>query len=270
MLSNNNTFTKITITGFTINPVTNIEILGNIMIGLTEYGDSHWCDHGGMNTLHKNYIGKRLSNPVVIMNESEDNHGLSGICILENGYFVIKIWDKVYPSQIQFDMFLTNQVDDLDLILDHLCATAVPYDGLGMFDYSYTKTNTIPLNHMMEKNEKNQSSYIVNDPIKINGPSDWSVKLNQLGNVSCFFCDSVGISWILFTNRKIMHHSSSRLVIVCNEHKKNGRVGERMPNGAENSESVDVYTSENSHNFIQEKVVDDNLSIQYTKNRLKE
>ena len=271
MLSNNDTFTKITITGFTINPVTNVGILESIMKGLTEYGDSHWCDHGGVDKFHKNYMGKRLHEPSVVMNQNEDNHGLSGTCILDNGYFFIKIWDKVYPSQIQFDMFLTNDVEDLDLILDHLCATAIPYDGLGMFDYSYTKTNTIPLNHMIEKNNKNQSSYIVNDLIKINdnNPNDWSVKLNQLGDISCFFCDNIGSSWILFSSREKMHHSSSKCVIVCEEHKKNGRVGERVPNSKNYLESANIYTSKDEYVFIQETVMDNNRLKSYTKNKFK-
>jgi hypothetical protein len=271
MLSNNHTFTKINITGFTINPVTDVVILQSIMRGLTEYGDYHWCDHGGVDKLHKNYMGKRLHDPFVAMNQNEDNHGLSGTCMLDNGYFFIKIWDKVYPSQIQFDMFLTNEVEDLDLILDHLCASAVPYDGLGMFDYSYTKTNTIPLIHAIEKNNKNKSSYVVNDSIKINdnNPNDWSVKLNQLGDISCFFCDDIAISWVLFADKGTMHHSSSKCVMVCEEHKKNGRVGERVPNGKDYFESVDIYTSKNKSVFVQKTMIKDDDLKSYTKNILK-
>ena len=270
MLGNSHMFTKITINGFTINPVINASMLSNIMEGLTNYSEAHMCDSGTDKKIHNNYLGKMISGPHVAMNESDQDHGLIGACFLENGYLIIKIWDNIFPAQIQADLFITNEVGDLDLILDHLCASAVPHDGLGMFDYTYSKTFFPPASHILEKNNKKDSSYKVNPPVQFfdEYQTDWEVRLNQLSFISCYFCTKKANDWIL-TQTEEMHHSAFKTIAVCEEHIVLGRRGEVIPNSSDQTMSVDFYTSKDAAKFILNREYDKEKNIEYSINLFK-
>lgn len=268
MLSNQDIFTQVTIHGFTINPIIRAPMLRAILFGLTDYEDYHVCDHGEVDAKHKNYLGKRISDPIVVMNKTEKDHGLTGMCFLENGYFVIKIWDNVYPAQIQFDLFLTDNIEDLDLILDHLCAPASPWDGLGMFDYTYSKSSFPPKSHVLEKQDIDKSSYFINPPIKfLKNNKDWEVTLNQLSGIYCHFCENKSSDFVLTQTNK-MHHASFKIVSVCEHHKSSGRVGEHDPRSEKQFSSLGFYTSKDDLSLSLDKVYDEKTGKFYSVNIL--
>ena len=213
--------------GFTINPVTHPDILKNIIRGLASYSDMHKCDFLEENKprkIHKNNLGKLLNISDVIEIKKEGFSGLIGHCILENGYFNLRIWNDVYPSEIHFNLFLEDDILDADLIIDHLSAPAVPNDGTGMFDYTYSINKEILTSNPLQKFSKSESSYYVNDPIRLNG-EEWEVTLNKLGQTTCHFCESTPHYW-LFVKNEENYHSRSSAVIVCKDHMKMGRTTE--------------------------------------------
>lgn len=213
--------------GFTINPITHPDFLHRFIKGLASYSDMHKCDFGDGDKprkFHKNYLGKLINIPDVVKIEKEGFSGLIGHCVLENGYFNLRVWNDIYPSQIYFSLFLEDDILDADLIIDHLSAPAVPNDGMGMFDYTYSINKEIFMSNPLEKFSKSESSYYVNKPIKVDG-KDWEITLNKLGKITCHFCESVPHYW-LFAKNKENHHSRSSAVIVCKDHLRMGRTEE--------------------------------------------
>ena len=190
---------RLIINGYTINPVTNIDALNQVMNGLVSYDSNHSCDLTKGVNIHKNYLGKSLCEPFSIIVKEKDNGGMIGQAFLENGYFTIRIWDKVYPAEVQFDLYLRSELKDIDLIMDHLCNPATPYDGFGLFDCTYSLNHEYIKSSPLSKFNKEQSSYFVNDTLQ-NNEHGWHVTLNELDELFCYFCDKKAEFWI-FLNR---------------------------------------------------------------------
>ena len=131
------------INGFTINPIKDANLLIAFINSLCEiYDKKHVCDHG-TKIIHENFLGKQIGTPSVSYISNDAFNGLIGFAALENGYFVIKIWDNIYPAEIQFDLYLDQKMDDCSIIVDHLSCPAKPYDGMGLFNCTYTLTHSV-------------------------------------------------------------------------------------------------------------------------------
>jgi hypothetical protein len=257
---------RFVLNGFTINPITERHILVNIMRGLGEYQDKHLCDYS-KGVIHKNYLGKIVMGPFATYIENTEQNGLVGHCILDNGYYTIRIWNNTFPAKIQFDLFLENDLNDTDLILDHLCAPAVPNDGFGIFDYTYSTEKIKLLDSRIRKDNENDSSYIVNDKINFldEDKNKWNVTLNQLKDPECYYCNKKPVSWI-FIDEMQKVHVDFKSVLACENHIKNGRIRELSSTlGLE--EGLDFYSSDQEKKFAMEKIVDAEGKVLYTENK---
>ena len=254
--------TKLVLNGFTINPVTHLPHLIDIFRGLTEYNEKHKCDTGEDGPIHTNYLGKSIFGPVGIRTTDVDNAGSIVQGILENGYYTCRIWDTVYPAKIQFELFLENDLLDIDLIIDHFNAPAIPQDGLGLFDYTYsinnTKEHTSPL---QKENISERSPYKVNDLITFNN-NDWEVTLNELKTVECYFCSDLPEYWISFNKKTDDLHTNYISVLSCLNHKGFGKTKEDQYNNSPDQ----YYSSDNEKKYIIEAVKDENNKVIFTKN----
>ncbi len=252
--------------GFTINPVTEKNILVNIMRGLGEYQDNHLCDYS-KGTIHKNYLGRIILGPIVTDVSDTEKNGLVGHCILDNGYYTIRIWNETFPAAFQFDLFLENDLQDTDLILDHLCAPAVPNDGFGIFDYTYSTEKIKLLDSPLRKENPYESSYKVNDSINYlsKDKDNWEITLNQLKTTECYYCKNAATDWIFIDDMQKVH-VDFKSVIVCKEHIKNGRIRE-LSSSLGLKEGDDYYSSESEKIFSMEEVQDSEGKILYTKNK---
>ena len=225
--------TKLIINGFTINPIKDKNSLINILNVLCNYQKKHLCDFH-RNLVHTNYLGKQVGPTRVDYIKNENHSGLVGYVLLENGYFVLKIWDNVYPAEIQFDMYLDEKMLDPYIVIDHLSAPATPLDGLGMFNYKHTLSYTTKQDNIIFKNNKKNAAYEINEPFDLEeykkNPKNSKVILNELKNISCYFCNRNAESFVFFdTPRKI--------ISVCQDHKKWGSTREL---GADNSLTMDI------------------------------
>jgi hypothetical protein len=225
--------TKLIINGFTINPVKDKDNLVNILTGLCNYEKKHLCDFGNK-TVHTNYLGKQIGETRVDYVQNEDHSGLIGYVLLENGYFVLKIWDNIYPAEIQFDMYLDEKMLDPYIIIDHLSAPAIPLDGLGMFNYKHTLSYTTKQDNILFKNNKKNSAYKINEPFyleeyKKNSENSKFI-LNELNNISCYFCDKN-------TNTFVFFGIPRKIISACEDHKHFGSTKEL---NADNSLVMDI------------------------------
>lgn len=264
---------NLTIHGFTINPTTHPDILKNIIRGLAGYSEMHLCDYVE-NELprktHKNYLGKIIGEPNVVEIKNDEKVGLIGHCFIDNGYFNIRVWNNIYPSQIYFELFLEDEILDADLIIDHLSAPAIPNDGLGMFDYTYSISKKILPSSTLEKFSKLESSYHVNDPILLDG-ENWEIELNKLKEMECYFCKAEPNSWIFVKNDK-GPHTSFRATLVCQDHKRLGRLGETEGINPEhlfinqNEKNKNMLSSKNMKKFTFNTFFDKTNNYQITEN----
>jgi len=248
--------TKLIINGFTINPIKDKNILVNILNGLCEYQKKHLCDFEPK-IVHTNYLGKQIGEPSIQYLKTDNHSGLVGYVLLENGYFVLKIWDNVYPAEIQFDMYLDEKMLDPYIVIDHLSAPAVPIDGLGMFNYKYTLSYITKQDNIIFKEDKQTPAYKINKEFLLEeyqkNPKQSRVILNQLDKISCYFCEKKADFFIFFdTPRKI--------VVSCEDHKTFGTTKEL---GADNSKTIDVRDI--SKHFFEIVEVSDTKDT-YTKN----
>jgi len=222
MIDYKNVSTKLIINGFTLNPVTDELAFFLSVKGIANYKDFHICDYDKGNNnekkVHKNYLGKIISNPKVDYIDSGSFKGWIGCLVLENGYFVIKIWDSLYPARIQLDLYLDEKMEDADLIIDSLCAPAVPFDGFGMFDYTYSLSYITKQTNIIDK-DNNVPSYELNKFFDIddyiNKMGEYSIILNKLNKIQCYFCESQGEYFIFALNTR-------SIIPVCEIHKHRG------------------------------------------------
>ena len=237
---------KFSLRGYTINPIKDPEWLGNMLSGLFTYSKEHLCDYGH-ESYHKNYLGNPIGKPYIVYIEDAGNRGLIATQYMSNGHFVIKIVDDVYPSEIRFDLFLNESLDDAELLIDHLTSPAIPFDGPGIFDYTYSLIHENTPVHHLNKSDKSKSSYFINDPLKKEEDGSWSATLNELGKIECYFCKKEASRWIIIgapyqktEEEEIVDINSAEFKTVpsCEYHLHKGRFRER------NTEKVkDFWTS---------------------------
>lgn len=251
--------------GFTINPVTDPEFLKNILRGLGNYKDIHFCDYGIKNTTHKNYLGEIIGGPFASTVKTSESSGLIAHCMLDNGYYTVRVWNNVFPAEIYFDLFIEEELLDTDLIIDHLCAPAVPNDGFGMFDYTFSTSKTMMPSSSLSKFSKVESSYIVNDPVSFidEDREDWEVVLNQLKSPECHYCGNAPEHWI-FIDDDSKIHLNFKSVLVCGEHKIFGRSRE-ISNESDKDGELDYRTSKNKKKFYMKEIVENDTNL-FTKN----
>jgi hypothetical protein len=262
---------RLTINGFTMNPITKPELLTVVLDGLVSYKDNHLCDYGQI-SVHKNYLGKKINNPTVIEVSDNENSFIHGHVNLSNGWIDIRIWNKIYPAEILMDVYIRGIMPDPDLIIDHLCAPAVPMDGMGMFNYTYNLQSNPIINSTMSKSKIDQSQYKVNSPAVINGP-DVEVTLNQLSKIECHFCSAPGTDWIIVgpplpsDAKKLI---PPKIVTSCKDHINYGKVTEIR---YDNNKIPDVDHMVLDGESIQYEMIDvlnEDGSLKYTINRIKE
>lgn len=258
---------RLIINGFTINPLKDPDVLNVVIMALcSDYDLIHTCDHRldmldekGEALLHKNYLGKLIDKPLVSYVQNKSFQGLIGFAILENGYFTIKIWDNTYPAQVQFDLFLDEKMDDCDIILDHLSCPAGAFDGLGLFNPTYSLTNFTKNDIFVTKNNKQDSAYLINKPFdkeKYDKDPDYTFTLNEFTKNECHFCK-------LTAEYLIFHGYPRKVVAVC---KSCNREGAGREHGANPNAFFDIRRKE--ENKIEKIVYEKNgesVTINYTK-----
>jgi hypothetical protein len=266
MFHKNKVITRFTLNGFTINPVTEQHILVNIMRGLAEYNGNHLCDYS-KGVVHKNYLGNIVLGPIAATIENVENTGLVGHCILDNGYYTIRIWNNTHPSKFQFDLFLEDDLKDPDLIIDHLCAPPVPNDGFGIFDYTYSTKRTKLSESPLTKHVDDESQYLVNDKIKFidNEKNNWNITLNQLKEIECYYCKENATDWVFIDDMSKVH-IDFKSILVCKEHIKNGRTRE-LSSSLANESGLDKYSSDNERSFSMNEIRDESGKVLYTQNQ---
>jgi hypothetical protein len=215
MVHNEKIVSHLTINGFTINPIKDIHCFTTLINSLcTIYDKEHECDHK-IGVMHENYLGKQVGEPSISYIENESFKGLIGFTVLENGYFVIKIWDNIYPAEIQFDLYLDEKIKDCDLIIDHLSCPAQPYDGMGLFNITYSLNNCIKSKTFISKNNNQIPPYYVNQPFNIEELNEkkenYYVTLNQLKEIECHFCNEQATNLIFVGIPK-------KIAAVCKMH----------------------------------------------------
>lgn len=249
---------KFTLHGYTINPVQDIEWLNNFIFGLFTYSKEHLCDYGS-GKKHLNYLGKQIEPPYIVKIENPGNKGLIATQYMTNGYFIIKITDDIYPAEVRFDLFLNESLNDIELIIDHLTAPAIPFDGLGVFDYKYSLSQENVMVHNLNKYDRSESSYNINEPMIKSSDGSWSVVLNELEEIKCYFCNSLATRWIisghpcrpLESNQSNINLPVSKTLPVCIDHTNMGRNRER-PN-----ENIKDFWTNIDNQYELKKSVDD-------------
>lgn len=229
----------LTINGFTINPIKDISCFVTLINSLcTIYNKKHECDHR-IGLMHENYLGKQVGEPSVSYIENESFKGLIGFTVLENGYFVIKIWDNIYPAEIQFDLYLDEKIKDCDLIVDHLSCPSKPYDGLGLFNATYSLNNYVKSKTFISKNNNQIPPYCVNEPFNLKDldekKENYYYILNQLREVECHFCSEQATDLIFYD-------FPTKIAAVCKSHLSNGSNREF---GGKNEQPLDIRYMEN-------------------------
>lgn len=205
------------INGFTINPVKDVSYLNVLINSLcTLYDNKHECDLGS-GIVHENFLGKQIGEPSVSYVENTTFKGLIGFAVLENGYFVIKIWDNIYPAEVQFDLYLDKYLPDCDIIIDHLACPVGIYDGLGIFNVTYSLNHIKKSEPPISKENKNFPKNFNNetfDATKYNkDPQNYSFVLNKLKKIECYFCEEQ-ITDLFFADYP------NKVIFVCDFHKK--------------------------------------------------
>ena len=234
----------LTINGFTINPIKDVGCFTTFINSLcTIYYKKHECDHR-IGLMHENYLGKQVGEPSVSYIENESFKGLIGFAVLENGYFVIKIWDNIYPAEVQCDLYLDEKMEDCDLIIDHFSCPAQPYDGMGLFNTTYSLNNSVKSKTFISKDNNKIYPYCVNEPFSKKDfeekKENYYVILNELREIECHFCNQKATDLIFCDFPK-------KLAAVCKSHMSFGS-------------NRELYTSENSDK-------NQSLDVRYMENR---
>lgn len=177
----------LTINGYTVNPIKNIDHAKLLLTGLgTTYQKEHPCDRDDK-LIHKYYFDKLIPYSVnAIYVEEEGSRGLFAVAALTNGYYILRIWDEPEPAHVQFDIYVRGDLDP-DICLDHLKAPFAKnkneVDGLGLFDFTYSLIkNPISFNRI-SKNNKEIAPYNINN------------KYNHLDKITCYFCPQLAQFW---------------------------------------------------------------------------
>jgi len=110
-------------------------------------------------------------------------------------------------------------MEDCSIIIDHLSCPAKPFDGMGMFNHTYSLTHSVKNKTFISKRNNKTPMYFVNEEyseieLKRQG-ENYSIILNQLKEIECHFC-TLEASNLIFT------HYPRKIVAVCNDHINNG------------------------------------------------
>lgn len=239
-----------------------------MLCGLFTYSKEHLCDYG-YGKMHKNYLGHQIGNPYIVKIENEEYSGLMATQYMTNGYFVMKITDSTYPAEIRFDLFLNEPLQDVELLIDHLTAPAIPFDGPGIFDYKYSLSHENISTHHLSKFDKKESSYFVNDSMERYENGEWSITLNELEKIKCYFCNLDATRWIIIGapwwplkdgETRDIDLPESQTFPVCNSHLGKGRHRERP-----SDKEKDFWTNrDNQHDLIYD-TYDENKEYSYNK-----
>jgi hypothetical protein len=250
---------RFTFHGYTINPIQDTHWLGNMLSGLFTYSKEHLCDYG-YGKKHLNYLGKQVGQPHIVNIEEPGNEGLIATQYMTNGYFVMKIYDKVYPAEVRFDLFLNEPLDDVELLIDHLTAPAIPFDGPGIFDYKYSLSHENLTIHNLSKSDRTKSSYTLHDPMLKNNDGSWSITLNELEEIKCYFCNLLATRWIIVGppwkpledgQIRDINLPEARSLPVCSKHVGEGRYRERPNDNIE-----DFWTNLDNQHDLKYKIND--------------
>lgn len=205
---------KLVINGFTINPIKDKDAFKITLESLFsyEYMEKHLCDLDSKTT-HTNFLKKSTLDSTVFYIDNEFEKGLIGFVVLKNGYYTLKIVYSKNPAEIQLDMYINEPTLNSDLIIDHLCAPSVPFDGFGMFDYTFSilnmsKPTTIVSD--VDNNIRYTNNKLFNMD-EFNDDPKYSIVLNELQHIHCFYCDNEG-KFFVFKN------DSRKIVSVCIKH----------------------------------------------------
>jgi hypothetical protein len=254
---------RLVLNGFTMNPITHLPFLTDVLRGLAEYDKNHQCDTGIDGPIHTNYLGKTIFGPNGVTVTDKDNNGNIVQGVLENGYYTLRIWDNVYPAKIQFDLFLENDLLDIDLIIDHFSAPGIPQDGFGLFDYTYSitkfKEHTSPL---QKYNIYKNSQYEINDKIIVDDSSRWIMKLNQLETSQCYFCKENATHWILYNKEIDGMHTNYTSVNTCLYHRPEGKTTEDPYSTQPNQ----LYSYKNQPTFARKEIKNKDGEVLFTVN----
>lgn len=260
-----NTASKLLINGFTINPIKEVVSFKESVSGFFDYAykQKHVCDFTGKE-IHTNYLKQRVEEVFVSNIIKEHGRCLTGFVILNNGYYTVTISYDKHPAEIQFDLYLDEYMSDPDLIIDHLCAPAVPFDGFGMFDYTYSLTHIAKPKSIIS-DVYNNIRYTNNEPFNIslyNGDQNYEIVLNQLKEIHCYFCEKEG-KYFGFTGE------AKRVVTVCKEH-LNHIDSSNQEGGSEgmeidkrvvkkyNDQFIKVFEQDNSGNIVSKHIKENN------------
>lgn len=241
----------LTVNGYTINPIKDSSMLRDIVLGLVGYKEFHKCDYGINDIVHKNYLGKIVGPPNIQYIDYDGYRGLTALVFLTNGYFSLKILDSIYPAEIQFDLYIRGELNDPDLIIDHLAAPGVAHDGMGMFDYTYDLKSTKIPQHKLSRPDAN---FVVNNLNKNTLDS-----LNYLESTHCYFCNNRPEYWIFLGPNE---NETTKSALVCKDHKSLGRSGELIDPflvGKPSNAIINLFDRQN--------VYDDDGNFLYTINK---
>jgi len=268
---------RLTINGFTINPILDPELLASTIRSLSEYDENHLCDFGHT-ILHKNYLGKSLNYAQVFRVDQDGFSGLQGHIDLTNGWITIRTWDNVYPSEVLIDIYVRGEIGDPDLILDHFCSPAMPHDSLGLFDYTYSLNSTTTISTPIQKFNKKNPPYLVNSPIVYtNNYDNWEGTLNKFPKTECHFCKNVPVQWVIigppWREDLVVHEKyliPVKTVAVCELHIEEGKITERKYPAGETPEIDFVSNTTDNYSFERSVVKGEDGQVLYGINNFKE
>lgn len=251
MHKNGNTISRLSIHGYTINPLIQESHFKNVFFGITTYKSKHSCDFNGR-AIHNNYLGKRVGDISVKQIGSKLVPSFSGHVVLENGHVTLTTVNDVFPAEIYLDVFLFEDIKDPDLLIDHLRAPAMNYDGFGMFDYTYRIDKEDVVQHHMSKFDQ--------DVTYGQSISNAVPEFNKLSKIECYYCQNQAISWAFKDNNALPGFKS---IPICQDHlKRNGvRLGEAINDIMDGKPASDMFK-----HFIRKDVLDDNGNFLYTIN----
>jgi hypothetical protein len=125
-------------------------------------------------------------------------------------------------------------MDDCSIIIDHLSCPAKPFDGMGMFNYTYSLTHSVKNKTFISKHDNKTAMYFINEAFDrkefIKKAEDYFIILNQLKKIECHFC-------ILEANNLIFTGYPRKIVAVCNDHVSSGS---RKELNSESEEDIDL------------------------------
>jgi hypothetical protein len=126
---------------------------------------------------------------------------------------------------------------DCSIIIDHLSCPAQPFDGLGLFNCTYSLTHSIKNQTFISKYNNKTPMYFVNesfDKEKYKEQAEnYYIILNQLKEIECHFCNLQAISLTFFDYPK-------KIVAVCNDHIS---IGSKKEFNSKPDEDLDIRSA---------------------------